>query len=372
MNDAVRAFGVDAPHPPSPPLPDPDRQRLVAAGVTAAVVQEPALVDPRLRHAGPDPDRDAAEAAGIAPVSQPEPTALTAITRIAHPAVPYAPTGGLRLIPLSGFHWGGAVRGRNMPPAPRVRGDHVLILLERGVLQVEFPRSQQLLGPGRVAFIPAGTAFALQPGADMQGRALLIAPTHGRGLPIALPTAFRFGAPTGDDLPLIDPAMQALGVAQPRTAAGDAAIACQLGLLAIALSRLDSRASRQDAARSRVAEARPLTERFLELAQAELAQSQTIAEMAGKLGHSQAQLDRACRQSRGRGALELLYDLRLQRAAEALRNSARPVAEIAQQLGYAGLGHFIRSFSAATGRSPEAYRDIMHGDSRSWLGRQFS
>lgn len=121
--------------------------------------------------------------------------------------------------------------------------------------------------------------------------------------PSRCPTAFRFGAPAGDDLPLIDPAMQAAGAAQPRTAAGDATIACQLGLLAIALSRLDSRASRQ-VARSRVAEARPLTERFLELAQAELAQSQTIAEMAGKLGHSQAQLDRACRQSRGRGALD--------------------------------------------------------------------
>jgi AraC family transcriptional activator of pobA len=223
-----------------------------------------------------------------------------------------------------------------------------------------------------MAFIPAGTAFALQPGHDVQGRALLIAPTHGHGLPLPLPPGFRYGTPAIDDQPLIEPAMLALGAAQPRTSAGETATSCQLGLLAVALSRLDARAGNSDIAQSRIAESRPLTERFLELAQAEFAQSQTIAEMARKLGHSQAHLDRACRQSRGRSALDLLYDLRLQHAAEALRDTPRPIAEIAQDLGYAGLGHFIRSFAAATGRSPEAYRDLMRANPGGELGGQFS
>ena len=201
--------------------------------------------------------------------------------RATQPMPPHAAPGdGLRLIPLSGFHWGGALRGRNMPPAPRVRGDHVLILLKGGVLQIEFPRNRQLLVPGRVAFIPAGTAFALNPGADVQGCALLLAPGHGRDLPMPLPPGCRFGAPAIEDAALIEPAMQALGAAQPRTSAGQAATACQMALIAVALSRLDERAGVYGPRQSGILEARPLTERFLELAEAELSQNQTIAELA--------------------------------------------------------------------------------------------
>lgn len=111
-------------------------------------------------------------------------------------------------------------------------------------------------------------------------------------------------------------------------------------------------------------EARPLTDRFLDLALTELSQNQTIAELARRLGHSLAQLDRACLQSRGRSALQLLYDLRLERAVNALRDSDMPIHEIARELGYSGQAHFIRSFAAATGRSPQAYRDFMRGAGR--------
>ena len=391
MNETLRGIGIAL-----PAAVDPERQRLVAAAVTAATILEPAASDPRLiglpATAGAltsdsmgndrtgnavfgDPARKAAialasvngAAVPLAPVEMPP-----AGGGAACPAPSFAPADGLRLIPLSGFHWGGAVRGRNMPPAPRVRGDHVLMLLERGMVQIELPRHQHVLRPGCVAFIPAGTAFAVQPGLEVLGRALLIAPAHACALPLALPTTFQLGAPAGDDRPMFEPAMQALGAAQLRGRAGETAAACQLGLLAVALSRLDVHAGPGAADRSGMAEARPLTERFLDLALAELAQSQTIAEMARRLGHTQAHLDRACRQSRGRGALELLYDLRLQCAAEALRKSARPLAEIAQESGYAGLGHFIRSFAAATGRSPETYRQIMGGAQGESLGRQFS
>lgn len=394
MNETLRGIGNLL-----PAAVDPDRQRLVSAAVTAATILEPAASDPRLlaRPAaagdqGADPmghDRAGNPVSGD--LARKGAIALASVNGAAVPLAPvemppagagagpapsfapsFAPADGLRLIPLSGFHWGGAVRGRNMPPAPRVRGDHVLMLLERGMVQIELPRHQHMLRPGCVAFIPAGTAFAVQPGLEVRGHALLIAPAHGRALPLALPTTFQLGAPAGGDRPMIEPAMLALGAAQLHGRAGETAAACQLGLLAVALSRLDMHAGPRAADRSGMAEARPLTERFLDLALAELAQGQTIAEMARRLGHTQAHLDRACRQSRGRGALELLYDLRLQHAAQALRNTARPIAEIAQDSGYAGLGHFIRSFAAATGRSPETYRQIMGGTEGESLGRQFS
>lgn len=376
MNETVRALIV-----PVEPAADQTRERLVAAAVNASTILEPALNDPRriglvprdepsgaLAH---DEDGDPVEPlAGASvlssvialdqPVAAAVPVSSAVTPGSSRHGTPYvAPGDGLRLIPLSSFHWGGALRGRNMPPAPRVRGDHVLILLKSGALQIEFPRNRHLLVPGRVAFIPAGTAFALNPGAELQGRALLLAPMHARGLPMSLPPGFRTGTLAAEDAPLIEPAMQALGAAQPRTCAGQAATASQMTLIAVALSRLDERAGIHGPRQSGILEARPLTERFLELAQAELSQNQTMADLARKLGHSLAHLDRACLQSRGRSALQLLYDLRLERAAQALRGSDMPTCDIAQELGYAGLGHFIRSFAAATGRSPEAYREVM-------------
>lgn len=371
MNEAVRVLIVS-----NEAAKDPARQRLVAAGVTAASIQEPGEIDPRQPGARPDaqeqPGRDFSSGAisvlnAAIPLDQPGPQA-PAVAPV-RPGHCFPPGDGLRLIPLSGFHWGGALRGRNAAPAPRVRGDHVLIWLQQGTLQVEFPRHCHGLAPGCLAFIPAGTAFALRPGAEVQGRALLIAPAHGAALPVPLPPGFRSGTPLPQDRPLIEPAMQALGIAQPQagtgqtaagqTPTGQAAIACQMALIALALSRMDARSAAQRPGPAALHEARPLAERFIELAEAELAQNQTIAELARRLGHSLAQLDRACRQCRGRSALEVLYDLRHESAAKALRDGDLPICDIARELGYSGLGHFIRSFAAATGRSPEAYRDFM-------------
>lgn len=390
MNETARRIGA-----PAASATDPARQRLVAAAVTAATILEPAASDPRLQGRSLAAPGIAAGGAGVhdaggncpdePPAGDPARRGTITLASVNGTSVPLAPAApaaapatllacgsGLRLIPLAGFHWGGAVRGRNMPPAPRVRGDHVLLQLERGMIQIELPGHQHMLRPGCLAFIPVGTAFALRPGPDVLGHALLIAPAHGRGLPLALPAAFQIGCPTDGDRQMIEPAILALGAAQLHGRAGETAVACQLGLLAVALSRLDARPGPRDAGPSGIAEARPLTELFLELALAGLAQNHTIAEMARRLGHSQAHLDRACRQSRGRGALELLYDLRLQHAAGALRDTTRPIAEIALEAGYAGLGHFMRSFAAATGRSPETYRDIMRAAQNASLGRQFS
>lgn len=348
MNNAFRAFdSTDS---------DPALVRLRAAGITAPGIMEPAEQDPRLQ-------RESSRRPGNAQAQKPPapaPTVAGAAGRF-RPAPAALPRGrpgdGLRLIPLSGFHWGGATRGLTAPAAPRVRGDHVLIRPGSGMVTVQFPRHNHLVSAGRLAFIPAGTAFSLKPPADVAGQALLIPPDWFRDQP--LPRGFRCGLPAPEDAGLLDPAILALAEGAARHPGGDAATRHQLGLIAVALSRLQDRPGPSRQAEDDMAGARSLAERFLDLAGRELERSQTLAEMARRLGCTQAHLDRACRQSRGRGALDLLYDLRLQSATEALRDSARPIPEIAEELGYAGLGHFMRAFQAATGRTPEAYRALM-------------
>lgn len=350
MIEAVRALG--------PSDSDPQTLKLRAAGISAPGIMDPAETDPRLPAPeasvpAPQPDKVSVLEPAI-PSDAARPVETT-------PHVPALPRGrpgdGLRLIPLAGFHWGGPVRGRKTPPSPRVRGDHVLLRPVAGAVSIAFPRQSDVLPAGRIAFIPAGTAFALSPPPEIEGQALLIPPAWIGSQP--LPKAFRSGWPAAEDAALLGPAMLALAQGAARDPGGDSATPYQLGLIAVALTRLENRAGLADPRRDNLAGARPLTERFLDLAGQEMAANRTIAEMARSLGCSLAQLDRACRQSRGRSALELLYDMRLQLATEALRLSTRPINEIAEALGYAGLGHFMRAFLAATGRTPEGYRALM-------------
>lgn len=99
-----------------------------------------------------------------------------------------------------------------------------------------------------------------------------------------------------------------------------------------------------------------MVDRFLALAGGQLGRGQTVADLADAMGITTATLDRACHAARGRRAVDLLNDLRLERAARLLRESRQSPTQIAHDLGYSSLGHFTRAFAAATGRSPEVFR----------------
>ncbi|MFT4013490.1 MAG: AraC family transcriptional regulator [Paracoccus sp. (in: a-proteobacteria)] len=328
-------------------LPDADlvRTRLREAGINAATILEPGAPDPR-DHPEPAPSVAARGPAFTAPMG----------LRTAA-----APGDGMRLIPLAGFCWGGPVRGRVLgrgsAATPRVRGDHVLIHIGAGAaMEVELPRMSHPLPPGRLAFIPAGTAFALHPPAKAQGWALLIPPRLAERLHVALPAAFRCGLPDPADRPLLEPTLQALGLGTPRDETEKTATGCHLGLLAVALSRIAERAEVHEDMDHPEPEARPLCQGFITAMTRDPAQDRTMSEIAESLGATLAQLDRACRQFRGKPALDLLYEIRRDHAALLLRETDMPIAQIAAKLGYSSLGHFMRAFAAATGRTPESLR----------------
>ncbi|SMO52119.1 helix-turn-helix domain-containing protein [Paracoccus laeviglucosivorans] len=333
---------------------DAVRERLAQASITAGVILEPSEQDPRRFTAPGTTDRVADEAQ----VTMAPPTTPSRLPRS-------APGDGLRLVPLAAFHWGGAPRGRfggrSATIAPRVRGDHILIYVAQGTLGVDLPGLRHPVSDGRIAFIPAGTAFSMQPPEEVQGCALMIPPHLAHGLPVELPHSFQSGLPDPADHALLDPALRALGAGSPRNAVEASATSFQLGLLAVALSRLVHGSAAQQALSHRITEARPLTERFLALAGANLAQEHTMSELARDLGCTLAHLDRACLQSRGKTALELLYRLRLERAVGLLRDTTTPIEQIARSLGFSSVGHFMRAFASATGRSPEAFREIGRG-----------
>lgn len=98
-------------------------------------------------------------------------------------------------------------------------------------------------------------------------------------------------------------------------------------------------------------------EQFSELALTRLNCNQTIAELAEELQVQTAVLDRACQTVRGKRAIEVVNDLRMERAVKMLREGGRDPAQIAKELGYTSHTHFVRAFVSVTGRNPETFRN---------------
>lgn len=311
--------------------------RLAGASINADVILEPGWPDPRLPWIA-------------APVHAAVP--VTPITGASGSGrqLPGAPVRQLVALSLSRAVWSGPVGSRGGGAVPRVRGDHLLILLRTGALAISFPKGATLLTGMRLAFVPAGTAFAMRSLAEASGGLLLIPPQVARGFP----NAFREGRPEAGDLAPLCAHVESLAQGDPGPHHMDA--------VRDILLRMTLRQAAHPPDIMTLAAARLLSTRFLIRLEARPDTAGAIADHARALGCSLTELDRACQTSRGRSALELVYRLRLDRAAELLRTTALPAPRIAEDLGFASPAHFIRIFSAATGSSPDMFRR-RHGPS---------
>lgn len=82
----------------------------------------------------------------------------------------------------------------------------------------------------------------------------------------------------------------------------------------------------------------------------------TLPKLANLCGMSRATFVRHFQQSLGRSATELLTDLRMTAAANALRATSNPVAAIGENVGYQSEAAFQRAFKQHVGFTPAEYR----------------
>lgn len=82
----------------------------------------------------------------------------------------------------------------------------------------------------------------------------------------------------------------------------------------------------------------------------------TLPELAGLCGMSRATFIRQVQQSLGRSAVELLTDVRMTAAANALGQTSTPVAAIGEDVGYQSEAAFQRAFKQHVGVTPAQYR----------------
>jgi AraC-like DNA-binding protein len=104
-----------------------------------------------------------------------------------------------------------------------------------------------------------------------------------------------------------------------------------------------------------VAPARHLV-RAKDLADARYFEPLDVDDLAGAAGLSRAHFSRAFRRAFGESPHAYLLTRRMQRAAELLRWTDRPVAEICLDVGLRSVGSFTTSFKRTYGISPTAYR----------------
>ena len=271
------------------------------------------------------------------------------------PVTPFAgrprlPESGLRVLPLDSFVWGGATGAGGLRRG-RTRGDHCLIRVTAGTMRIVLPSGAVDHGAGSVVFIPAGTAFAAEPQRGVRGQVLLMARQMAERL--SLPSRIVVGAGVSDAFSA-DLAALATRAHDPIAAA---TAACRVELIATSLERLAARPRpTQPGLPGRDSHA--LVQAYLELAGREMGRGRTIADLADALGTTAAGLDEACRKHRGCSALDLLYELRLDRARSMLADPRHNLPQIAEELGFTGPAHMNRVFMAATGRPAEAFRRL--------------
>ncbi|MCP2014752.1 AraC family transcriptional activator of pobA [Deinococcus sp. HSC-46F16] len=97
--------------------------------------------------------------------------------------------------------------------------------------------------------------------------------------------------------------------------------------------------------------------RFLALLERHFTEWHEVGRYAEALHLSPRTLSRVTHSALGKPAKEVIQDRRVLEARRLLGFTGLSVKEIAARLGYADPFHFSRAFKAATGRSPQAYRE---------------
>lgn len=90
----------------------------------------------------------------------------------------------------------------------------------------------------------------------------------------------------------------------------------------------------------------------------------TLESLARELGCSQFHLARVFHAWMGRSIHQHLIELRMAAALEDLFDTQRPLADIAQDLGFCDHAHFTATFTKRFGRTPSAVRGAVAADAR--------
>ncbi|KEO51680.1 AraC family transcriptional regulator [Thioclava pacifica] len=281
---------------------------------------------------------------------KPETVAASSATRSktvpTHPASDLTPSSP-RLVPIALLAQGGRWRVEAM----RALSEPCLLWFTRGQGRITLGGVTRGYGPNNAIFIPAGVIHGFEVSNQTHGQALFFGRDNALELPhSAHHLRIREAMAQGELNALVEAIQREIDSERP---ASERALRSHLGLLSVWLERqIESHGIEA----IRPSAARKLVSRYSALVERDFRSGVNVGDLAGELGVTPTHLARACRESCGKGALELLQDRRLYEARRLLRDTQTPVKDIAQQLGYRSPAYFTRAFQAGTGSTPIAFR----------------
>ncbi len=263
--------------------------------------------------------------------------------------IPQTPSS-LRIHAISRLVQGGRWRVEAM----RTLREPVLFWFTQGQGRITVAGTTRGYAPNQAVYVPAGVMHGFEVAPRVQGTVVFFGREHGLDLP-AQPHFLRPRDPISQKeiVNLLESIQREIET--PRPGALRAA-QHHLGLLAVWMDRQIERERATEALPGRPVAAQRLVARYAALLERDLSSRRTVAEFAAALGVTPTHLTRACRATCGKGAHALLEDRILFDARRLLAETAIPIKDVAEMLGYASAGYFTRAFQRASGVTPTAFR----------------
>jgi AraC-like DNA-binding protein len=256
------------------------------------------------------------------------------------------PKPALALATIS--HGGSAGRWRT--EAMRSHATARLIRIAKGQGRITVAGLTNGYGPNNLIYIPPHTMYGMEVGPTVFGQSLTIpdatdwpdAPFHLRLMDVD---------PQKELVTFIEAIERELQPGRDLRVAD-----CYFGLLTIFVERqLKARDPANIDAR-RASAAAKLVARYTALIAREFHSDSGVAEFAATLDVTPTHLTRCCRKTCGRSALALLNDRIHYEACVLLKETATPIQNIAQSLGFHSPAYFTRSFHEKSGQTPSDFR----------------
>lgn len=244
------------------------------------------------------------------------------------------------------------------------RDDHLLLWITKGQGRATIRGIRRGIGANNVLYLPRGTQFALETGAQCFGQAIVIEDGAYPLLPEA-PQHLRMRdvVAQGELSGIFDMLQRELSARQPLQAE---ALVARFNLAAVWLRRqmlaMEETGDKVSPALiGRETAGQRLARRFADLLEAEYRSGRSMADYAERLEVTPTHLTRVCRDTAGLTAAEMITQRVLHAARMLLTAPEPPVQEVARHLGFGSPAYFSRFIQHHTGQSPSALRRAASG-----------
>lgn len=228
--------------------------------------------------------------------------------------------------------------------------DHpILFWITRGQGRVMVDCRMRGIGPNTAIYIPPHTLFSYEMMASPQGMVVSLPRDESPGFP-RRPALLKAGTVQmqGEISGLIDALSRELIELRPGQRRAVQAYCMMIGVW---LDRAMTQQPQEQAGKSE-----RVLQRFSYVVSIGHRDGKSLGEFAADLQVTPTHLTRLTQTAVGKPASAILQERIIQAACLALRDTDRPVQDIADKLGFSSPAYFTRAFQAHTGKSPSAFR----------------